>query len=830
MKLTLKDFQDEAVEKLVRFAGRARAEALEGDTQALVLAAPTGSGKTVVATRWMERLVDGDEQREPDANATFLWLTDQPELNEQTRRKMLQSSTTFGANDLVTISSSFNAETLDAGKVYFLNTQKLGKSGGLVNRGDKQRYVIWETISNTDAQRPGSFWVVIDEAHKGMSENRAARDAATTIVQKFIKGSEGELPAMPLIFGVSATPERFNKLLEGTPRVPRPVIVSPEEVRSSGLLKEAITLYHPKEKQPSDLTMLRDAAERVKRFGEDWAEYSGREQAPDVKPILVVQVEDAASNSKKASKTDIAGAITVIEDVLGSLGDYAVAHSFERHLPEQVSDDRTVRYVAPSDIQDDPDLRVVFFKRSLTTGWDCPRAEVMMSFRRAVDQTLIAQLVGRMVRTPLARSVSGSDFLNSVCLYLPYYDEEALDKTIEYLTNPDPEIGFPTRVQRGETLVTLSRNAAMAHVFTATEKLRTYRVEKVKKQSNVRRLLRLGRLLAWDKLDADAAGRFSDALIGELHTQREKVADDEDFKERLKEAALITMRGVTVGYGETTKKNVDTGQLKALVQNVDGAFAQVGRHLGGGLHLTYLRSRADQHGAAEPSAVKLELYALLEDESVLTQVEAKAGALVTAELAKYQTEILQLPDEKRQRYRELRRQAASPEPEPWELPQTIDVQGNGREYARHIYVREDGKFTAKLNEWERAVIEQELGDENVVCWLRNDPRKTWSFTVAYKVGAEDRPMYPDFLVFRRQGSSVITDIFEPHSLSFGDSVAKAKGLAEFARQHGDEYGRIELIAKMGSVMKRLSLNNDDVRDKVLGVSTGDHLNQLFAEA
>ena len=45
----------------------------------------------------------------------------------------------------------------------------------------------------------------------------------------------------------------------------------------------------------------------------------------------------------------------------------------------------------------------MFFKMALSTGWDCPRAEVMMSFRRAEDHTYIAQLLGRMVRTPLAR-------------------------------------------------------------------------------------------------------------------------------------------------------------------------------------------------------------------------------------------------------------------------------------------------------------------------------------------------------------------------------------------------------------------------------------------
>jgi len=37
---------------------------------------------------------------------------------------------------------------------------------------------------------------------------------------------------------------------------------------------------------------------------------------------------------------------------------------------------------------------VVFFKMNLSTGWDCPRAETMMSFRNASDYTHIAQLLG----------------------------------------------------------------------------------------------------------------------------------------------------------------------------------------------------------------------------------------------------------------------------------------------------------------------------------------------------------------------------------------------------------------------------------------------------
>jgi len=827
VKLELKDFQVEAVDRLRQLATRAADAAGDEGPQSLVLSAPTGSGKTVMAAAWMERVLEGDETHPPDAQATFLWLTDQPELNEQTRRKLQSGSTSFGPAELVTIDAGFDAEAFEPGRVYFLNTQKLGRKSNLVKPGDLRGHTLWQTISNTVQQRPGSFWVVIDEAHKGMAETPQDRVAATTIVQKFIKGSAGEIPAAPLILGISATPERFTALLAGTDRTTRPPVnVDVELVRASGLLKDAITLYHPEESQAADLTLLRAATEQLKRYDGEWAAYSAKEKAPSVRPVLVVQVEDASAS--KVTKTDVAACLAIIEEVLEPLNDIDVGHAFQEGHPVIVGDERRVRYVSPADIQDDTDLRVVFFKRSLTTGWDCPRAEVMMSFRKAVDQTLIAQLVGRMVRTPLARSVSASEFLNSVCLYLPYYDEQALDSAIEFLTKPDPEVGFPTRVQRGEKLVTLKRNPALEVAFDAAKQRITYKVEKVSKQSDIRRLLRLGRLLAWDKFDTDAAKEFTAELIAVLAAERKQVEDSDEFAERLDDAANIDIRAVTVAYGKTEVTGVTSRQLAAVAGNVEHAFAETGRKLGGGLHAAYLQARAAEDDAPTVGAIKLELYALLLDTAVAKQVEMRAGQLLNQHLEQHKVAVRDLPDERRQRYRHIRRQASKPEPEPWELPPSIEGTKDGdTNFDRHLYVNDDGGFATTLNAWERDALKAALADDDAVAWLRNDPRKPWSFTVPYEAGKEFKPMYPDFVIFRRQGSGIVCDILEPHSLSFEDSAAKAKGLAAFARDHGDEFGRIQLIAKVGSGFRTLSLDDIETRDDVLAVQGGEHLKLLF---
>src|SRR5437660_989222 len=111
MNIELKGFQQVSVVELV---GHCRWAALEigagRDAQAVVLSAPTGSGKTIIATALMESLLEGDETSEGDSRTTFLWVTDQPELNEQTRRKVLATSSVFGPDQVVTLDASFDQE------------------------------------------------------------------------------------------------------------------------------------------------------------------------------------------------------------------------------------------------------------------------------------------------------------------------------------------------------------------------------------------------------------------------------------------------------------------------------------------------------------------------------------------------------------------------------------------------------------------------------------------------------------------------------------------------------------------------------------------------
>ena len=202
--------------------------------QVVSFTAPTGAGKTIIMSSLIENILFGDENYAEQQNAIFVWLSDSPQLNEQSKLKIDLKSDKIKLNQCITVSEdSFDQELFDDGYIYFLNTQKLSKTSNLTKNGDNRTYTIWETLANTVREKSDRLYFIIDEAHRGMQGTSASK--ATTIMQKFIKGSEEDkIPPMPVVIGMSATTERFNKLVEGTSSTIHKSIVTADDVRKSG--------------------------------------------------------------------------------------------------------------------------------------------------------------------------------------------------------------------------------------------------------------------------------------------------------------------------------------------------------------------------------------------------------------------------------------------------------------------------------------------------------------------------------------------------------------------------------------------------------------------
>lgn len=301
MRDELLSFQQTAVSKLLAKINSAAAyHKVDGRPQVIAFRAPTGSGKTIVMTAVIEDILNGTETTIEQPEAIFVWLSDSPQLNEQSKTKIIQKADKIRPNQCVTIEDdSFDQEMLDDGTIYFLNTQKLGKSSRLVSGGDSRTYTVWQTLQNTAEQKGDHLYVIIDEAHRGMHNRDAAR--ATTIMQKFLKGSEADgFEAMPIVIGMSATDERFRRLVGNISSVRHDVDVRPDEVRASGLLKDRIIITYPEQDSIDDMVILQEAADEWKDKCEHWNYYCTTQKSQQVRPVLVIQVENRNSDSASA--------------------------------------------------------------------------------------------------------------------------------------------------------------------------------------------------------------------------------------------------------------------------------------------------------------------------------------------------------------------------------------------------------------------------------------------------------------------------------------------------------------------------------------------------
>ena len=434
MKIKYFAFQQRAINELIAKASEATgSHRRTGAYQVVSFTAPTGAGKTLIMAGVIEGVLNGTDILPEQPDAVFVWLSDSPELNAQSKAKIDLKADKIRLDQTVIVEDeSFDQETFDDGRIYFLNTQKLGRSSNLTRNSDTRQYTIWQTIANTVRQKSDRFYFIIDEAHRGAQGSDISK--ATSIMQRFIKGhQESGITPMPVVIGMSATVQRFNALVGQTSSTIQNVVVSNDEVRESGLLKETIVVKYPEEDIGNQaMSVLQAAAEEWQDKWNHWYQYCEEQHYAYVNPILLIQVLNGTGGN--LTDTNLGDCIKAIEERLHTqFKEGEVIHAFGGTNGPIDVNGLPVPYVEPSKISNNRKAKIVFFKESLSTGWDCPRAETMMSFRRAVDSTYIAQLLGRMVRTPMGMKILVDESLNDVKLYLPYFDRDTVQEVIDAL-------------------------------------------------------------------------------------------------------------------------------------------------------------------------------------------------------------------------------------------------------------------------------------------------------------------------------------------------------------------------------------------------------------
>ena len=711
---------------------------------------------------------------------------------------------------------------------------------------------------------------------------------ATTIMQKFILGSEkDDLKPVPVVIGMSATIQRFNMLVQNSSATIQQVRVSTEEVRASGLLKDRVIIYYPKDaSEQKDMAILQAATEEWVSKCKHWETFCREQHHWMVRPIFVVQVLNGANDN--ITETDLDECLRNIEQKAGiqfSTGE--VVHAFGDTKGAISVNGLDVPYEEPSKIQDNRLARVVFFKETLSTGWDCPRAETMMSFRRYTDATAIAQLLGRMVRTPIQQRILVDDMLNDVQLFLPHFDADKVQQVVDELQNSEggdlPTDVYGDEIEHGAYTVLTTRpvskrtpktpvddypslfdeaNSGTTTIpntgieepddnpiefeyeldrsgivkFINSLALRSYQVRNFQMSDYLKSLFEFSNFLLISGLDVMARDKVVDNIVERIHNYIQQLKNSGKYaaaKEQVMNFEMLA--NVYDAFGEPIKSAVTGNLFSESSVDLDRQVRIADKQL---RDEEVSKAYASKYGDENNHIIeKVDVILFVCDENRMTELVQWAEKEFNRLNDTYRQKTTKLSEALKTQYRNIVRNSAEVSNIPFNLGENIFFHNDegGKEYDDHLFVDEiTGTVRIKLNGWEERVIAEEQKREDFRCWYRNPSKGKDALTLYHEYKGTPKPFYPDFLIIRREnGGDYILDILEPHDPTRDDNVSKAKALAKYAADH-PAIGRAQLIrvqkSSIGETLKRLDFAaHSELRTKVMSINLPDELDNLFTQ-
>ena len=355
MNINLMQFQLKAIKALL--------ESMEEPCRDIILKSPTGSGKTIILTHFIDEYMQGH------AKTVFVWLTPgKGDLEEQSKAKMDKYIHNAQTKLLADIMTGGFAEN----DVCFINWEKLIKNGNnALKESERANFLEWIEKAFKDGL---SFKIVIDESHQNFT------DKANKRVQLFKTDKIIRCSATPL-------PDRQAKLIE----------VSEEDVIAEGLIKKMLVINEnfPQVVETQDQTgYLLDKALAKQRELRALFLQRGK----DINPLIVVQLPN---------NSDLL--LDAVEKFFESKGITYEAGTLAVWLSE--------RHEHLDNISDNNGEQVaVIIKQAVATGWDCPRAHILVKLRDNMDETFEIQTIGRIRCMPEAKHYD-CDALDSCYLY-----------------------------------------------------------------------------------------------------------------------------------------------------------------------------------------------------------------------------------------------------------------------------------------------------------------------------------------------------------------------------------------------------------------------------
>lgn len=316
--------------------------------QVITVKAPTGAGKTIILIKYVDEFL-----KNTAGNTAFVWLCPgKGNLEEQSKARMEEVTPHIDTRNLMySMMAGFEPSS-----VTFINWELVTKRGNTALK-DSERSNLFEKIA--EAHKDGTeFVVIIDEEH--LNNTKKADDVINAFAAKNI-------------IRVSATANKVphQEYYE----------ISEEDVIDAGLITKAIYVNEgvddSKEIQDDYEYLLDLADEKRKAIAKAY-----EKEDVNVRPLVLIQFPMGQPETIKAVEKKLAG--------MGYTYDNGMVNIWMSD-EKIVSDDLT-------DLDGSPSF--LLMKQAISTGWDCPRAKILVKLREGGSEDFQIQTIGRIRRMP----------------------------------------------------------------------------------------------------------------------------------------------------------------------------------------------------------------------------------------------------------------------------------------------------------------------------------------------------------------------------------------------------------------------------------------------
>lgn len=690
--MLLKTYQEHKVQELLTTT--IKQLAIDG-LRSIVFKAPTGSGKTIMMQEYLRRLAETPLTRE----YAFVWIS----VNDLSR----QSKRSFERN-LAGSSLHFSELTdvtdreLKKNEILFINWESIrsvdratGDWKVLAMKDNERDENLPTYLKNThDAGR--EVILIVDESHRSLSTPKAQE-----LIMNYIKPK--------LQIEVSATPDSagYHAMIE----------TQVTEVIEAGMIKKEV-LINPgfgevKNVTETDRFIISEAIKKSRELTEKYESIGS-----PVRPLVLIQLPSESKSTTEIDVTKLERTKRILQE------DYGITLANKR-LAIWLSDEKeNLEYIE----RFDSSVEVLIFKQAIATGWDCPRAQILVMFREIGSVTFQIQTVGRILRMPELKHYDDGLLdvayvytdLEKAMMGIHETAKNMIKDKFGYRINPYTNIQLPSTFLRrteyndlGFSFYDVLTDTFLAFIGGSREAIMGQNLEKLRGKMVTEDVMLRNRIISDGKILVDIDRHTSEPIYSttsiDTKTEEElvKLAFDTFCREQVRpeftniarsykaiiEALYITLEEYCFGRGHTRY------YFQCLILTNRDTFLEILKQT----RTAYVPIRR-------------------------AEVEAKRSMQTFSRM--------------------------------WEVPQTVSYPENAREV---VYTRNSIKpsFVSELTTGEQKFIDHYLEhpDTPILWWFRNGIKSEQSFSIIYKNNqGETHNFFPDFIVQYTDGT---VGIFDP---------------------------------------------------------------------